>query len=123
MDLKKLVRLDKEHIEKIKEISERRVFSTNSPLFYEGQTPIVAFLILDGAVNLSKNRKIKSTLRTGSLIGVKELMNNSPSSVSAEAVSNTAVCYLDRSTIIEIIQNQDDDLSLLFRNICEAQAS
>ncbi len=123
MDLKKLVRLDKEHIEKIRQITQSKIFSGGSPLFYEGQTPVVAFLILDGSVTLTKNRRIKSTLRSGSLIGVKELMNNSPSSVTAEALPNTLLCFLDRSTIQEIIRDQQDELSLLFKNICEAKAS
>jgi CRP-like cAMP-binding protein len=123
MDIKKLIRLDKEHIEKIKEITQKQVFTNQSPLFYEGQTPVVALLILDGAVNLMKNRKVKSTLRSGALIGLKELMSNMPSSVSAEAQPNTAVCFLDKSTILEIINQDQNDLSLIFKNICEAKAS
>lgn len=123
MDIKKLVRLDKEHIERIKEISQSKMFLSPSPLFYEGQTPVVAFLILDGAVNLMKNRRIKSTLRSGSLIGLKELMKNLPSNVTAEATPHTSVCFLDKSTIIEIINNPENDLSNLFVNICELKAS
>jgi CRP-like cAMP-binding protein len=123
MDLKKLIKLDKEHIEKIKKFSESKIFATNSPLFYEGQTPVVAFLILDGSVNLTKNRKIKSTVRTGGLLGLKELMSNSPSSVSAEALPHTSVCFLDKSTVLEILKSQENDLSLLFKNICELHAS
>lgn len=122
MDLKKLVRLDKEHIERIKTFTQSKMFASTSPLFYEGQTPVVAFLVIDGSVNLLKNRKVKSTLRTGALIGLKELMNKMPSSVSAEASAHTSVCYLDRSTILEII-NSTDELSDLFKNICELKAS
>lgn len=123
MDLKKLIKLDKEHIEKIKAVSQSRSFPTSSPLFYEGQTPVVAFLVLEGTVNLTKNRKIKSSLRSGALIGLRELMSNSPSGVSAEALPHTSVCFIDKSTIIEIIKSNESDLSLLFQNICELKAS
>jgi CRP-like cAMP-binding protein len=123
MVLKKLIKLDKEQIEKIKKISQSKLFVTSSPLFYEGQTPVVAFLIIEGSVNLTKNKKVKSTLRSGSLIGLKELMSNSPSSVSAEAAPHTSLCYLDKSTIFEIINNNENVLADLFKNICELQAS
>ncbi len=123
MDIKKLIKLDKTIIEKIQTVAPIKVFQTNSPLFYEGQTPIVAYLIVDGSVNLIKNKKIKTTLRNGSLIGVKELMSHSPSSVSAEAMAHTKVCFLDKSTIKEIIQTQSSELSMLFQNICEFKIS
>jgi len=123
MDIKKLVKLDKSFIEEIQTIAPVKMFQANSPLFYEGQTPIVAYLIVDGVVNLTKNKKIKTTLRSGSLLGVKELMSNSPSSMSAEALAHTKVCFLDKSTIKEIIHTHTDELGEFFKRICELKAS
>lgn len=123
MVFKKLIQLDREQIEKITKLFQSKNFESQTSLFYEGQTPVVAFLIVEGSVNLVKNKKIKSTLHEGSLIGLKELMNNKPSHVSAEVTANTSLCYLDKSTIIEIIKNQKNELSSLFKSICELKAS
>jgi CRP-like cAMP-binding protein len=123
MDIKKLVKLDRGHIEKIQALTPTKVFQTTANLFYEGQTPIVAFLVIDGCINLSKNRRLKTSLRTGALVGLKELMSNSPAGLTAEVIPNTSLCLLDRSTILEILNDKESDLSLLFYNLCDKKAS
>lgn len=122
MDLKTLIRLDRNHINQIKSIAlKENAFTKASTLFYEGQTPIVAYLVVDGVVNLVKNRKVKTTLRTGSLIGLKELMLNHPVPLEAKVEPNTSLLFLDRSTIQEIINaTYGADLSMLFRELVEA---
>ncbi len=70
MDLKTLVRLDRDHINTLRNIAAREnSFKAPSTLFYEGQTPIVAYVIIDGVVSLVKNRRVKSCLKSGALIG------------------------------------------------------
>lgn len=122
MDLKTLIRLDRDHINKIRSIAlKENSFRSASTLFYEGQTPIVAYLVVEGAVNLLKNRKIKTSLRSGALIGLKELMLNKPVPLEAKAEPNTSLLFLDRSTIQEIINaTHGTDLSMLFRELVEA---
>lgn len=122
MDLKTLIRLDRDHINQIRNIAlKENSFKSASTLFYEGQTPIVAYLIIDGVVNLIKNRKIKTSLRTGALIGLKELMANRPVPLEAKVEPNSSIVFLDRSTVQEIINaSYGSDLSLLFRELVEA---
>lgn len=122
MDLKTLIRLDRDHINQIRSLAlKENAFKSPSTLFYEGQTPIVAYLVVDGAVNLLKNRKIKTSLRSGALIGLKELMLNCPVPLEAKVEANTSLLFLDRSTIQEIINaTYGTDLSMLFRELVEA---
>lgn len=119
MAFKNTLKLDAKQINYIKSVSQEKTYPTDTPLFYEGQTPVTAILILEGQVIISKGKKVKTTLRSGMLLGVKELMNNAPSTTGAIALANTLVCFLDKSTIMEIINN-NDDLSILLKEICEA---
>lgn len=123
MVIKTLIKLDKKSIEKLKEICRIQIFSIGTPLFYQGHIPMVGYLVIDGSINLIKNKKIKSTVRAGGVIGVKELFENTPSSVTAEVTSNTTICYIDRSTVQDLIKNNDLELANLFQNLFMNQAS
>lgn len=119
MAIKNALKIDPLKIDYLKSISQEKFYSIETALFYEGQIPLTAILLLDGQINLTKGKNVKLTLRSGMLLGVKELMNNAPSMTGAIALPNTLVCFLDKSTIMEIINN-NDDLSILLKEICEA---
>jgi CRP-like cAMP-binding protein len=108
-------KLENKSIDEIKKISQEKRFSITSPLYYEGQIPIVAYLLLEGCIQLLKNKKIKKILKPGSLIGLSELMNNTPAKLSAQIQAESTVCYLDRSTIQEIIKDEESDLASLLK--------
>lgn len=73
-----VIRLDDKNIKKIQSITTTRKFPIESDLFYEGQTPCVAYLLLEGQINLLKGRSVRSRLDSGYLIGVPELMKHEP---------------------------------------------
>lgn len=112
-----LAKVDKRSIEKLKKICRVQTISEPTLLLYQGHIPIVAYLVVDGAINLLKNKKIKSTILPGEVIGIKELLTDTPSSVTAETTADTTVCYLDRSTILGIIKEEDSKLSEYFQEI------
>lgn len=122
MDLNNLIRLDRNHINQIRLLAlKENSFNDASTLFYEGQTPIVAYVVVEGSVNLIKNRKVKTSLKSGALIGLKELMQNHPVALEAKTEPNATLLFLDRSTIQEIISAiHGQDLSMLFRELVEA---
>lgn len=95
-------------LDELRKVGETVTYTTSSNLFYEDQTPVVAYLLLSGNVHLLKSKKIKSTIGPGSLIGVKELMSNSPVDHTAMIMPETEVCFLSRSDIFEIIDNKCD---------------
>ena len=104
--------ISEELIEKIKNISSPHLYSTQSDLFYEGQTPIVAYLLVEGYIQLTKNNKVKEVLASGTLLGLKELMNNEAVDVDAQILPNTRVHFLDRSTILEVLNTENEDSQL-----------
>lgn len=97
------IKIESDLIAEIKKLSLQKKFTSTAPLFYEGQVPIVAYLILEGTVQLMKSKKIKKILKAGSLIGLPEMMGNTPSKLTAQALADTTLCFLDKSTINEII--------------------
>ncbi len=100
--------IEEQIIDKLLRRGERITYSATSNLFYEGQIPVVAYLILSGNVHLTKNKKIKSTIGPGSLIGVKELMKNDAVEFSAVIMPETEVCFLSRSDIFDIMEERSD---------------
>ncbi len=122
MNLKYLIRLDREHINLIRKLPlVENSFQNGATLFYEGQVPIVAYLIVEGAIELFKNRRIKTVLKAGALIGLKELMQNSPVPLEAKVGPNTQLIYIDKSTVHEIVSaGYGSDLSLIFRGFIES---
>lgn len=109
------IKLSDELIEKIKSYSTVKTFSLKSPLFYEGQIPIVAYLILKGNIQLSKKKKVQHTLKSGTLLGSNEVINKIPCDFTAEALNNTTVCFIDRSTLLEMHEGTNQELSPLLK--------
>lgn len=116
MKLHTHIKISAELIKKLIALFPTKTYKVSSPLFYEGQIPISGYLILDGSIQISKKKKFKKILNAGTLLGVKELMLRKPISVSAEVFPNTAICYLDQSTIHDLCQAEDSDLAQFFKD-------
>ena len=113
------IELSRDLIEKIAAHFPKKRFKTNSPLFYEGQIPIAGYLILDGSIQVSKKKKFKKLLPSGSLIGVNELINKIPIQMSAEVFPNTEICFLDKTTLMEVYETADSELLTFLKKIFE----
>jgi len=111
------VRLEKHEISALGNIFEERLYNTSAELFYEGHIPHVGYILLDGNVILGKKRKVKSELSPGTVIGVKELMTNTPVSYFARIYSGSKVFILDRSSLKSLNQKQDPHLRPLIDKI------
>lgn len=79
-------------------------YTAHSELFYEGQTPMVGYLLIDGHIQLLRNKKVKKILDAGTLLGVRELMTNAPMTYTAQILPETTVLFLDKSTIFELLK-------------------
>ena len=112
------------HIELSRHLSDKittyfpsKKFKAQSFLFYEGQIPISGYLILDGSIQVSYKKKFKKMLNSGYLLGVNELLSKKPIHLSAEAFPNTEVCFIDKTTLMEIFKGDDLELLTLFKNL------
>ena len=95
---------------------EKITYTASADLFYEGQVPVVAYLILSGNVHLMKKKKVIETLGSGTLIGAKELLHGSNVDYTAVIMPQTRVCFLSRSDIAEIM-NEDSKFSEDFNQL------
>jgi hypothetical protein len=93
------INLSDKAIESLRKIASVKKYSTNAPLYYQGQTPIVAYFILKGNILLMKKNKVCHKLNEGCLLGYKELFLNTVSKFTALALPNTEICYLDKSSL------------------------
>ena len=113
-----VIEISKELLQRIQQISEHHLYSVDSDLYYEGQTPIVAYLLLKGEVNLVKKRRKSILIRPGSLFGLRELILHEQSIYGARIKENSEVCFLDKSLLKEIFDFEtDDDLRSIFESL------
>lgn len=109
------IELSSDLIKKITTYFPSKRYKTQSHLFYEGQVPISGFLILNGTVQITQKGKLKKLLKAGYLLGVFELMNKKPIEISAEVYPNTDICFLDKSTILELDQIPHNEVFSLLK--------
>lgn len=100
-----------------KSITSTRKYLTDTPLYYQGQIPIVAYYIIKGTILLMDKNKICHRKGKGSIIGYKELFSNISSNFTAKALHDTEVCYIDKSTIFEISKSTSIDLQHLYEEL------
>jgi CRP-like cAMP-binding protein len=118
----KHIELSSDLIDKLAAYFPSKKFKSQSHLFYEGQIPISGYLVLDGSIQVSYKKKFKKMLNAGYLIGVAELLHKKPIQLSAEAFPNTEICFLDKTTLLEIFKGHDVELVELFKALIEKVA-
>lgn len=95
----------KEHsVKELIDHGELVTYTVAADLFYDGQIPVVAYLLIKGNIHLQKGKKIIDTLSGPCLIGAKELMSNIPAKHSAQIMPKSEVCFLSKSDITEILE-------------------
>lgn len=95
-------------------------YSSQAHLFYEGQIPIVAYLVLEGEIHLTKNRKLKHIVRPGEILGLSELTEYIPLDFTAQIMPKTQVVFIDRSTIKEILNQNLANLKTVFEELLQS---
>ena len=100
-------------IKSLKKIASFQTYSTDVPLHYQGQVPIVAYLISKGTILLIKNDKVCHKLTKGSVIGYRELQLNMPSPFTAQTQGSTEIYYIDKSTLLEIENSKKPEMHQL----------
>ncbi len=113
-----IINLSEDIIRRVEAIAQSHFYTTPSELYYEDHTPLVAYLIKSGRGKLFKKRRKEIPLGPGNLVGLIELMNSEPSTYGAQIEAHSTLLFLDRSTILEIIDHKiDNDLTSLFNNL------
>lgn len=118
MKIHSISQLDKKTQSILRLYSDIQTITTDSPLYYINHVPYVACLVVSGKLEISKNSYGKNKIvGEGSLIGIKELMNNEPSNATIKILQGTQLAFLDRSTINTIIKSRHKNLADFFQAI------
>ena len=111
------IHLDVESIELIKSTIEKKYYSENHLLYYKGHIPLVAFLVSEGQVHLTSQKKIKHIAKSGQLIGLHEFFYHSPSLLDAHATRGTVLYFLDKSSLNELMKTNPSKLSSALKEL------
>lgn len=104
------LKLESDEIEFLASFNELHPYSINSELFYDGQIPVVAYLLHKGRIQFFKGKKIKGSVGEGHIIGARELYHHEPSIVGARVMANSEITFIDRSTLHEILESTYENL-------------
>jgi signal-transduction protein with cAMP-binding, CBS, and nucleotidyltransferase domain len=85
-------------------------FNNDFELVYDSQIPNTGIVLLQGQIALLKRKKVKDVLPPGTLLGVSNLINNLPMNVDCKLLGNSEVIMLNKSEILEALNNQDSEL-------------
>ena len=80
-------------------------YLAETALFYEGQIPQAAFLLLTGEFNLMRNGKAVKSFQVGSLVGVKELIHFIPSRFNLTSSKKSKVVIIPKSFLNEHLKD------------------
>lgn len=103
-------KLTKEQLHKLTSIFQKRTFKNDSHLFYEGQTPVVAYLLLEGSIILYKTKKSQKLIPPKCLLGAHHLLNRRPMQFNAKVTKGSTLYFLDTSTIKELLEQECDHM-------------
>lgn len=88
--------------EELSKLTDCRFYKEESILIYEGHTPFVGYVLVDGKVEILKKNKIVSTISPLTLFAVNELINHAPVNFTVRVSPESKVLIMDKSTIHEI---------------------
>jgi len=108
-NLETILSLPNTILKKFYKYAQKQIFSADSPIMYEDQTPVVAYILSKGKATIEDHYHNEKKVSKGNIIGLKELITHSKSSVSATIEKGSEVYILDRSCIKEIL-NKDTQL-------------
>jgi CRP-like cAMP-binding protein len=111
----KIKNLTKQEIKLLKKHFQILKFNTSFDLVYESQIPNTGIVLLNGELALFKKKKVKFTVRPGSMLGVHMLLNNQTSELGCRIKENSEIIIIHKSDIIEALANKDSELYELLK--------
>ncbi len=79
-------------------------YPANTYIFNEGDQPDVMFAVQTGKVEIVIRGRVVETIGPGGLFGEMALIENSPRSASALAISESRVVSIDRARFLFLVQ-------------------
>lgn len=98
------IQFTKELLKEIKKLFPQKTTLSSIHLFYKNQIPLSGFFLEKGKVILKKNRNKSIEVAPYSFFGLSECLNNNPSVFEAQALKDSTIYFLDKTTLMEVLQ-------------------
>jgi CRP-like cAMP-binding protein len=102
--------LSREEIERLKPKVELVQYNSADELVYQGHFPKVAYVLLEGEIELYKGKRKIDTVFPYCLFLARELLENKTVGCSYRVTPGTCALILDKSTLQELIAEKNDVL-------------
>lgn len=100
---------------KIRDNYDSFTFKNECDLVYEQQIPNTGIVLIKGQLTLLKKKKIEKEITAGGMIGVYNLINNNPSSVTCKVQGDSELIMLQKSQILEALNDEKSELYAIIK--------
>jgi len=115
------------HLNEIEDINNAKscaLYKKGQVIFHEGSNPMGLYCINSGKVKIYKSaadgkEKITRLAKAGDFIGYSSLLAGKPYPVSAAALEDSTVCMVPKSSITELIRNNNQFSENLVKLLCK----
>jgi CRP/FNR family transcriptional regulator len=100
-------------------ISEELTVDTGKILYREGDSPDGLYVIISGAVTVSRGTDVIERIGANGSFGVWALFDDKPRLTSAEAVENSKLLFVPREQFYEVLSDHVDIVQGMFKHLVE----
>ena len=98
-----------EEVRQLNEVKVRNTYRTGQTVFYQGNPCLGIYCIVEGTVVLRKtdaagNSVIVRLAKAGQTIGYRAFFAGSPYEASAEAVTDSTICFIDKAAMRRLLE-------------------
>ncbi len=108
-------------LKELNEVIIHNIYHKGQVLFYQGSQPFGVFCLNSGKIKLSKNdngnENIVHIAQPGEIIGFTPFFTENICNLTAEAIEDTTVCFLDKNKFIEVIKKYPPLFSILLDSL------
>jgi CRP-like cAMP-binding protein len=122
-ELSSLKALNKDELLKLAECKTSSMIKKGNPIFEEGDLVNGIYCVTSGVCKLSKlspngKDQIIRLVKAGELLGQRSMISDEPANLSAVALEDMEVCFIPRSEVINMFDNNNQFSMNMMKTIC-----
>jgi len=115
--------LNKDELIKLAECKTSYTIKKGNPIFEEGDIVNGIYCVTSGACKLSKlspngKDQIIKLVKAGELLGQRSIISDEPANLSAVALEDMEVCFIPKSEVINMFDNNNQFSMNMMKTIC-----
>lgn len=122
-EISSLKALNKDELIKLAECKTSYTIKKGNPIFEEGDIVNGIYCVTTGACKLSKlspngKDQIIKLVKAGELLGQRSMISDEPANLSAVALEDMEVCFIPKSEVINMFDNNNQFSMNMMKTIC-----